>query len=153
MARKDALLRLHKLLVLKRDALRKKLADDYGVDARKFKVDRSTGDVGDAAIHGESDELNSQIAAFESRELYQIERALHQLRNGRYGCCESCDKAIPIARLNALPFTPLCIDCQRLMEDYKAGNMQETDANWEVACELEGRFDDRELSISDFDFD
>ena len=50
--------------------------------------------------------------AFESRELVQIERAIEMIRIGRYGDCELCQKKIPINRLNALPFTPLCVKCQ-----------------------------------------
>ena len=72
MARKDAILRLHSLLVSKRDALRGKNTADR-------KLNRTTsrgGDVGDAALRAEHAELNNQIAAFESRELAMIEKAI-----------------------------------------------------------------------------
>ena len=38
------------------------------------------------------DEINSQLAEVESRELANIEKALEQMREGTYGVCENCDK-------------------------------------------------------------
>lgn len=151
MARKDALLRLHKHLVAKRDALRKKLAEEFNVSVKSLSRISRGGDVGDAAIDGASDEVNSQLAALESRELGQIERAIQMMRDGRYGICEICDKPIPITRLNALPFTPLCIDCQRRQEEMGRSDF-EMHADWESAYEHEGRLNDQELTLGDLDF-
>ncbi len=151
MARKDALLRLHKLLVMKRDSLRKKLAEEFNVSVKSLSRISRGGDVGDAAMDGASDEVNSQLAALESRELNQIERAIHMMREGRYGICEMCDKPIPITRLNALPFAPLCIDCQR-QQELSGHTDYEMHADWESAYEHEGRLNDQELTLGDFDF-
>ena len=151
MARKDALLRLHERLVAKRDALRTKLAEEFNVSVKSLARISRGGDVGDAANDGASDEINSQIAALESRELGQIERAIHLMREGRYGICEMCEKPIPITRLNALPFTPLCIDCQRQQEEMGHSDY-EMHADWESAYEHEGRLNDQELTLGDFDF-
>lgn len=151
MARNDALLRLHERLVAKRDSLRKKLAEEFNVSVKSLSRVSRGGDVGDAASDGASDEINSQLAALESRELNQIERALQLMREGRYGMCEMCEKPIPITRLNALPFTPLCIDCQRLQEETGRADY-EMHADWESAYEHEGRLNDQELTLGDFDF-
>ena len=88
MARKDALLRLHERLVAKRDSLRKKLADDL-----THTQVSTAGDEADAANDGAQVELNTQLAALESRELVQVERAIDLIRRGRYGICEVCDQA------------------------------------------------------------
>ena len=151
MARKDALLKLHQRLVAKRDALRKKLAEEFNVSVKSLARISRGGDVGDAASDGASDELNSQLAALESRELNQIERAIQLMREGRYGTCEICEKPIPITRLNALPFAPLCIDCQRRQEQLGHTDY-EMHADWESAYEHEGRMNDQEFSLGDFDF-
>jgi DnaK suppressor protein len=37
--------------------------------------------------------------------------ALERLDKGEYGICESCGVAIPIARLEVLPYTTLCVEC------------------------------------------
>lgn len=37
--------------------------------------------------------------------------ALQRLDQGEYGICESCGVAIPIARLEVLPYATLCVEC------------------------------------------
>lgn len=149
MARKDALLRLHKRLVAKRDALRSKLSD--GLDLGSSAPISGPGDIGDEAHDGSRTELDSQLASLESRELGMIERALHGMRNGQYGRCEVCSKAIPIARLQALPFATMCIECQRELEE--SGEYGGYEANWDAAFEFEGRAADRELTLKDIDIE
>ena len=38
------------------------------------------------------------------------------MRVGKYGSCEVCNGKIPMARLNALPYATMCIECQRDLE-------------------------------------
>ena len=45
--------------------------------------------------------------------LAAIDAALARLDAGTYGSCTSCHQAIPVGRLEALPWAALCIDCQR----------------------------------------
>jgi len=148
MARKDALLRLHESLIDKRDAIRKKLAEDLD----SIGDSGSCGDVCDEATEGSKREIDSQLAALESRELAQIEASIKLIREGRYGLCEDCDHKIPIARLTALPYTSLCIECQRKRE--MMGTLGgDFDADWESAYEYEGASNDRELTMGDLDVD
>src|SRR5690606_35066539 len=77
---------------------------------------QSVGDTADAALDSAQDEINSQLAAVESRELARIEKALARMSEGSFGVCEGCNTKIPMARLNALPYATYCIDCQREME-------------------------------------
>jgi len=150
MARKDALLRLHERLISKRDALRKKLAEEMNVSLPASWT--GSGDVGDAASEGAEAELDSQLAALESRELAQIEQAIEKIRDGRYGLCEACERPIPIERLRAIPDTTHCISCQRQMEEM-GGRGENGDIDWESAYEHEGRLNDRELTIGDLDIE
>src|SRR5947209_18137594 len=115
MARKEALLRLHSRLVARRDALRKALNGDLD-SLRELASLNVVGDNVDAAVDTANDEINSQLAEIESRELEQIERALHRIVKGVYGRCEFCGGKIAEARINALPYTNSCIDCQRQNE-------------------------------------
>lgn len=116
MARRDALLRLHKSLTARRTELRQRLGLELE-DLRNFKAADNTGDSADAAFDTGSEELASQLAELESRELSQIERAMHRMKQGSYGLCEVCQTKIPVQRLNALPYSTLCIKCQRDMEN------------------------------------
>lgn len=114
MARKDALLNLRSILVRRRDALRNALAGDLTL-LRELRSE-SPGDVMDAAYDSAQDEISSQLAEVESRELASIENALDRMKSGQYGLCEVCNSRIPMARLNALPYATMCIGCQRDVE-------------------------------------
>jgi DnaK suppressor protein len=118
MARKDALLRLTSRLIARRDALRKALNGDLE-SFRKFSELNGVGDNVDAAVDSANDEICSQLVEIESRELGQIEHALQRIAAGVYGRCEFCGGKIAEPRLNALPYTNSCIECQR--ENERAG--------------------------------
>jgi RNA polymerase-binding protein DksA len=46
-------------------------------------------------------------------QLREVEAALKRLEDGTYGTCRICGKAIPVERLEAVPWTTLCIDDAR----------------------------------------
>ena len=46
--------------------------------------------------------------------LGKVDGALERVSDGTYGICESCDKSIPLARLDVLPYVTLCVDCARI---------------------------------------
>jgi DnaK suppressor protein len=50
--------------------------------------------------------------------LGHIESALERIATGSYGRCVQCDGAIPKTRLNAIPYTPVCIKCAELQENH-----------------------------------
>jgi DnaK suppressor protein len=47
-----------------------------------------------------------------------IESALERIQDGSYGRCVQCDGIIPKARLNAIPYTPVCIKCAEKQENH-----------------------------------
>lgn len=147
MSRKQALLRLHQRLMAQRDELRRKIAEDLGL---AFSPDDGINDLGETAHQVEQTELHTQLAALESRELRYIEHAIQMIRVGRYGQCEGCQKPIPVARLQALPFSLYCVECQRKAEvDGSFGC--DPDTNWASAMEFERKSLDREFSLNDLD--
>ncbi len=46
-----------------------------------------------------------------SGHLKEIENALLRIKDGTYGTCENCGKQITKKRLEAIPYTNICIDC------------------------------------------
>lgn len=52
--------------------------------------------------------------------LQQVKDALRKHEAGEYGKCENCGREIDIARLEAIPYTSLCLDCAET-RDYRAG--------------------------------
>ena len=61
-----------------------------------------------------------RLVQSEGRYLYRIEDALQRVEDGIYGRCELCDQAINKERLDALPYTRMCIECAE-KEDAKRG--------------------------------
>lgn len=152
MARKDALLRLHKTLLARRAELMKRL----GMEMRDLGVGRiadQAGDSADAAFDAGNNEISSQLAEIESRELQQVNRALLRLKEGTYGLCEICGCRIPVARLNALPYTTTCIKCQREMEEH-GDSGDRYDVNWDRVADVERRLSERrDVDLSDIEMD
>src|ERR1700748_3422080 len=89
MARKDALMSMRQILVKRRDALRKALAGDLSL-LKELRA-QTAGDLVDAALDSAQDEISSQLAEVESRELANVENALERMRSGNYGVCEGCN--------------------------------------------------------------
>jgi DnaK suppressor protein len=145
MTRKDSILGLRDLLVKRRDALRQALAGDLSL--LKQLREQGGGDVVDAALDAAQDEISSQLAEVESRELARIEKALASIRTGTYGLCEGCSGKIPLTRLKALPYAVSCIDCQRAAETGGPGSGGEGD--WSRV--LDTGFTDADVSFSDLE--
>ena len=125
MARKDAMTNLREVLIVRRDALRRALAGDLSL--LKELREQTSGDVVDFALDSAQDEINSQLAEVESRELANIESALEKMRGGSYGKCDGCLTNIPVVRLQALPYATYCIQCQQELE--KTGEAPTANAN------------------------
>lgn len=147
MARKDAIMNMYEVLIKRRDALRKALAGDLS-SLRELRAQSTSGDVVDAALDAAHDEINSQLAEVESRELTNIERALARIREGGYGICEGCGEKIKLARLNALPYATCCIECQRERE--RTGDVGIGGSDWGNLLDADG---DNDLTISDIELD
>jgi DnaK suppressor protein len=144
-SRKDSINKMRELLVTRRNALRKALAGDLSL--LKQLREQTGGDVVDAALDAAQDEISSQLAEVESRELANIERALVRIKNGSYGECEICGSRIPVARLNALPYATSCIECQRAAE--VGGGAGGQGGDWSRV--LDTGFSDVDVSFSDLE--
>jgi DnaK suppressor protein len=48
----------------------------------------------------------------DAKQLRSARSALRRIREGTFGFCEQCEDAIHPKRLAALPWAPLCIQCQ-----------------------------------------
>lgn len=153
MARKDALLRLSSRLIARRDALRKALDGDLD-SLRELRASHDVGDSVDAAVDSANDEISSQIAEIESRELGQIEHALARIADGQYGLCEYCGNKIAVARLNALPYTNSCIDCQREQERNGFRDLGQANPHrWDGSYFGTTDDGDRHINLSDYEVD
>jgi DnaK suppressor protein len=57
-------------------------------------------------------EVDAVLAVGARRALTDIELALARMGTGRYGFCRSCGTSIPLALLDAIPKTTLCLACR-----------------------------------------
>ena len=48
--------------------------------------------------------------------LKHVEDALGRIEDGEFGICEECGRSIGMKRLDAVPWTPNCRDCQEEVE-------------------------------------
>ena len=134
------------LLIERRDALRAALAGDLRL--LKTLQEQSGADTIDFALDSAQDEISSQLAEVESRELAAVEKALERIRGGSYGVCEGCSNPIPPVRLQALPYATSCIECQREIEKQHTIRKPQT-ARWGMLeCSDDVRVDSREAFIS-----
>jgi DnaK suppressor protein len=145
--RDQAIAKLCEVLLIRRDALRQALAGD--LSALKELREQSSGDLVDHALDAAQDEISSQLAEVESRELAQIDNALEQIRNNTYGICEVTGKPIPLARLQALPYATMCIEAQRELE--KNGGDIRNAADWSRVLDTDGQ--DNDVTLNDIEMD
>lgn len=61
-------------------------------------------------------EFLHNLSDSEKRTLEEIDYALEKIKKNKYGQCELCGKLISKERLEALPFTKHCIECQTRKE-------------------------------------
>jgi len=73
-------------------------------------------DVADQAVAGYQKEMLFTQGTARNTQLHMVRQALRRVAEGTYGECIRCDRTIGAKRIDALPWTPYCIDCQELIE-------------------------------------
>jgi len=89
-----------------------------GIERRLAAIERDLGkqldaDSADRAIETENDEVLMGMERSGREELKAISSALDRIDSGTYGRCVLCGADIGEQRLEALPFTPYCVECAR----------------------------------------
>jgi len=75
-----------------------------------------SGDQGEeATLAYNRDMLYSQSDTGHSL-LKLVEEALERIEDGEFGICEECGRSIGMKRIDAVPWTPYCRDCQEEAE-------------------------------------
>jgi DnaK suppressor protein len=76
-------------------------------------VSAADNHLADTATETYDRELDEGLEDDAREQLHQVEKALARIESGEYGRCEICGKEIPVDRLEAVPWTTLCIDDAR----------------------------------------
>jgi DnaK suppressor protein len=70
-------------------------------------------DSSDLASEESEREISTMLSERERLKVGQIDDALRRIASLKYGLCETCGLEVTAERLNAMPFTRLCCDCQQ----------------------------------------
>ncbi|QDT65868.1 TraR/DksA family transcriptional regulator [Calycomorphotria hydatis] len=147
MTRIERLERLRQKLIARREELRSMISNE-------LSTNDSSGDEVDAAMGTSMAEIGTTLASHHTEEYREIEIALKKFRDGRFGICEMIGSPIPIARLEALPFTRYSVEAQRMIESQgHLGDDFDQDASWARAIDQERSFAERDMSLSEIDID
>ncbi|GAB4424959.1 MAG: hypothetical protein OHK0011_05870 [Turneriella sp.] len=65
----------------------------------------------EAVVERENDAVLDGLDAQGREELAQIDHALKRIASGQYQVCSKCGSSISDERLQALPFTTVCVSC------------------------------------------
>jgi DnaK suppressor protein len=99
---------LDSMMGVSRDTLR---ARAEGSEASAFGMHQA-----DAGSDAYDRDFALSLLSQEQDALYEIEEALKRVDAGTYGVCEMSGKAIPHARLEAIPFARFTVECQTQIE-------------------------------------
>ena len=78
--------------------------------------EESTQDIADRAASSYNKEFLFHQSNNDRQLLQMVENALGRMREGHFGECISCGKEINMKRLEAVPWTRHCIECQEKLE-------------------------------------
>lgn len=68
-------------------------------------------DSGEQAVERENDEVVAELESEAGKELQQVQDAIQRIDKGKYHECSKCGGEISPKRLEAIPYTMLCIVC------------------------------------------
>ena len=95
--------------------------EDYERDLEEARLTESSSDRSPDPGNAEASSMKLEYAKELSIEqntldlLNKVNRALERVEAGTYGICEYCGNAIPVERLDVLPYSTLCVeDASRL---------------------------------------
>ena len=77
------------------------------------KTSSTPTDTAELGSDNADQDITLSLLGSENDALGQIEAAIERIDDGSYGLCETCGVEIPNARLEAIPYTALCVHCAR----------------------------------------
>ena len=99
-------------LLLKRG----ELLDGPGAKPLQWTMENNSGRQGDMADQASGNNevhIQLKLKQTDAKILQAIEEALFRLEKGIYGACRDCGDPIAAARLEAIPWTRVCISCKQ----------------------------------------
>jgi DnaK suppressor protein len=85
-------------------------------DGRTADEDTAAADIADRAASSYNKEFLFSQSNNERQLLQMVDKALVRIREGSFGECVHCGNEINAKRLEAVPWTRHCIECQEKLE-------------------------------------
>jgi len=104
-----------KMLAAKKETIIRKLSAT--ITESKEMESNVAQDLVDKAETSYTKEFLLSLSDAEREQLLLIDEALKRLQHSEFGVCQLCQKDIGGKRLEAIPWTPYCIDCQEKAEE------------------------------------
>ena len=106
------------------DVLRKMLEERRGEIQDKLRAIREdipsyqdeVRDSEEQSVTDFAQEMDFALMEMKTQTLIRIDEALLRVDQGTYGTCDECGRDIAEARLSAVPFALLCLECQEREE-------------------------------------
>ena len=100
-----------------KDALLKKRTEILGTGGIKplqasMENNSRQGDMADQASGNNEVHIQLKLKQTDAKILQAIEEALRRIEKGTFGVCRDCGEPIAAPRLNAIPWTRVCITCK-----------------------------------------
>ena len=105
-----------KKLLEKKIEIVKTLSEFYN-ESKEVEDPGIAMDMGDKAESSYTKEFLLSLSDTERAQLRLIDEALERIEKCTLGVCQKCGVTIGKKRLNAIPWTPFCIDCQEKAEE------------------------------------
>jgi DnaK suppressor protein len=85
-----------------------------GIKPLQASMENNTrqGDMADQASGNNEVHIQLKLKQTDAKILQAIEEALERIQKGTYGVCRDCGEPIAEPRLNAIPWTRVCIVCK-----------------------------------------
>lgn len=94
-------------------AKREELSSSWrGRDELAPSAGNQHGDPADQASAASETAIQVRLHQTDSKLLRAIDDALARISRNTYGICEACEEPISAARLTAVPWTRLCLNCK-----------------------------------------
>jgi len=110
------------------DVLRRMLEERRGEIQEKLRAIREeipsyqdeVRDTEEQSVTDFAQEMDFALMEMKAQTLIRIDEALQRVDQGTYGTCDECGQDIAQARLKAVPFALLCLECQEREETLAA---------------------------------
>ena len=104
-----------KMLIKKKEEIINKISEVY--NQSKEIESGIAQDLVDKAESSYTKEFLLSLSDTERKQLLLIDEALKRIEKSDYNICQMCNKEISKKRLDAVPWTPYCRECQEKEEE------------------------------------